>query len=461
MTKRPVGLTRVITSAVASLALLTTGLVGAASASTNGWVFTGSLSAPIRDSDGRVAIKGRVTVPACADQQRGCWLAVHRAESGANSGWQEIQTNGTRLVFRTAGVYDISGWAILTEGSWDVGVVAGVDAQGRAQGAVIASGLTPLVKVPGVRATRLVTQASAVSVVQGESLTISASEEVTWTDGVTTFRAVEGYKELAWRPTGAGLWDRAGEGMDEFAVSPSAPGDYRMVVDGRAGEPVFVNVFRPTSAHRLTDPSVSATAAIANSVVTMSAAMETQYDDKVWRASPVGTRYELQFLAEGAQAWARMLTSTVREPGVVEFRFNMLTTGRYRIAAGGATGLSVLIEEIVPVAVPAIEPLALPTSVAPGEPIDVNVGVDVEYSDGEVRDVPDGTDFIVDFAPTQIRSAAGEFGERAKPRWRQFAKGKTKNGQISIQIRPKVSGLWRIRVGKAVTSGVLVRVQRR
>jgi hypothetical protein len=461
MTKHRSTWTRTLVCAVSILALLGTGFVGVATASTNGWVFTGSLTTPVRDSDGRVAIKGRLTVPACADQQRGCWLAVHRVESGLNAGWQEIQTSGTRLVFRTAGVYDISGWAYLTEGTWDVGVVAGLDSQGKPQGVVVASGLTSTVSVPGVRVTRVVTQASAPSVVQGETLTISVAEEVTWTDEVITFRTVEGYKELAWRPTGAGLWDRVDKGSEEFVVSPAAPGDYRMVVDGAAAEPIFVNVYRPTNAHRISDSTASATSAIANSVVSVAGRMETQYDDKEWRPSPVGTRYELQFLADGSQAWARLLSSTVREAGIVDFRFKMLTTGRYRIAAGDATGLSVRIEEIVPVAVPAIEPLALPTTVAPGEPIDVNLGVDVEYSDGEVRDIPDGTDYVIDFAPVSGRSTNSESVERAKPRWRQVAKGKTRDGQIAAQIRPRVSGYWRIRVGKAVTPRVLVKVQRR
>lgn len=453
--------TTTLVGIVVVLSTILTGLTGVAAAMTNGWVFTGSLASPTRDSDGRVAISGRLTVPACADQQRGCWLAVHREESGVNAGWQEVSTNGTRLVFRTAGVYNISGWAFLTEGTWELGVVAGIDSQGRAQGGIVASGLTASVTVPGVRSTRVVTQASAPSVVQGEALTITLAEEVSWTDGVVTFRSKEGFKELAWRPTGAALWDRVDEGSDEFLVSPTGPGDYRMVVDGRAAEPVFVNVIRPTNAHRIGDPSVSARAAIANSIVSITSAMETQYDDKLWRPSPPGTRYELQYLADGSQAWARLLSSSIREPGRVEFRFKMLTTGRFRIAAGEATGLSVLIEEIVPVAVPAIEPLALPTAVAPGEPVDVNVGVEVEYSDGEIRDVPDGTDYIIQFSPSPSRSASGEKSIRAKVRWKVMKKGKIRDGQVMTQIRPRTSGYWRIRVGEAATPRVLVTVQRR
>lgn len=446
---------------IASVAVAMTGLTGVVSANTNGWIFTGNLAVPIRDSDGRVAISGRLVVPSCADQQRGCWLAVHRVDSGASEGWQEIKASGTRLVFRTAGVYDINGWAYLTEGVWEIGVVAGIDAQGKPQGMVVASALTSPVSVPGVRSTRVVTQASSDSVVLAESLTVSVAEEVLWTDGVVTFRSESGFKELAWRETGAALWDRIDEGSDEFVVSPSAPGDYRMVVDGRGAEPVFVNVIRPTNAHRISNPLVSTASAIANSIVSISAAMETQYDDKIWRLSPVGTRYELQFLAEESQAWVRLLSNTVREPGNAEFRFRMLTTGRYRISAGEATGLSVLIEEIVPVAIPAIEPLALPTTVAPGDPVDVNVGVEVEYSDGEIRDVPDGTDYIIQFSASRSRGASIDSSVRAKVRWTTIKKGKTRDGQVMAQIQPRTSGFWRVRVGKATTQRVLVTVQRR
>ena len=120
-----------------------------------------------------------------------------------------------------------------------------------------------------------------------------------------------------------------------------------------------------------------------------------------------------------------------------------------------------LIEEIVPVAIPAIEPLALPTTVAPGDPVDVNVGVEVEYSDGEIRDVPDGTDYIIQFSASRSRGASIDSSVRAKVRWTTIKKGKTRDGQVMAQIQPRTSGFWRVRVGKATTQRVLVTVQRR
>ena len=102
---------------VASLAMFATGLTAASSAtaSTNGWIFTGQVGEPVRDSDGRIQVAGQLVVPSCPDQQRGCWLAVHRVESGPDAGWREVRTAGSRLVFRTAGVFQVSWTAYLSE----------------------------------------------------------------------------------------------------------------------------------------------------------------------------------------------------------------------------------------------------------------------------------------------------------------------------------------------------------
>jgi len=455
--------TRAGFAVAAAAAMLATGITTtpAATASTNGWIFNGTLNAPARDSDGRVDISGRLVVPACPDQARGCWLAVHRLEDGPNAGWQEIQARGTRLVFRTAGVFDVSGWAFLSEGTWQIGVVAGIATNGRPQGSVIATGLSSEVSVPGESSSRMVTEATSSSIVQGETLTVSVAEEVTWTDGIVTFRQVSGTRVLAWRPVGAALWDRVDSGQDSFTVSPQGPGEFRVVVNGQAAEPVFVNVIRPTRAHRISEPVTSSNSAIANSALTMSAGMETQYDDNVWRPSPIGTRFELQFLADGSTAWARLLSSAVREPGVATIRFSMLTTGRYRLAASDATSLSVYIQEIVPVGIPAIEPVALPATVALGDPIDVSTTVDIEYSDGNVREVPNGTGFEVQFARPPAKSPDGVIEARSELRWKTAAKGKIRNGVLTTKIRPRVSGYWRLKVGAAVTPATMITIRRR
>lgn len=463
MTLTRMARTRAGFAIAATAVMLATGITATpgATASTNGWTFTGTLSAPARDSDGRVDISGRLVVPACPDQSRGCWLAVHRVEDGRDAGWQEIQARGTRLIFRTAGVFDVSGWAFLSEGTWEIGVVAGIGTKGRPQGNVIATGLSAGVSVPGETSSRLVTEATTSSIVQGESLTISVAEEVSWTDGVVSFREASGSRVLAWRPVGAALWDRVDSGQADFTVSPQGPGEFRVVLNDQVAEPVFVNVIRPTRAHRISEPVTSSSAAIANSAVTLSAGMETQYDDNAWRPSPNGTRFELQFLADGSSAWVRLLSSAVREPGVVTLRFSMLTSGRYRLVAGDATSLSVYIQEILPVGIPAIEPISLPTTVALGEPIDVSTTVDIEYSDGNVREVPDGTGFEVQFARPPAKTPDGVIDPRSKLRWKTSAKGKIRNGVLSTKIRPRVSGYWRLKVGAAVTPATKITVRRR
>lgn len=454
------GARNVATFAVgAAIILSSAGLAPAATAvaATNGWAFTGQLSVPARDGSGVIPISGRLTVPACPDQARGCWLAVHRIESGPDAGWQAVTSAASPLVYRTAGVYDVTGSATLTAGTWEVGVVAGISPSGSRQGSVIADGLSGSVIVPGVVSTRLVTRSSSASVVLGEAVSISAAQEVTWSDAVVTDRPVTQPAELFFRQTGSGTWSRVGQGSSSYSVAPPAPGEYRMLISGTSAAGVYVGVIRPTSAHRIADPVISATSAIANSTLEMSSTMATQYDDGQWRLSPAGTRFELQFLAEGAGAWARLYSNTVSEPGILKVQFPMLTTGRYRFAAGNATSLSVLVTEITPTSVVAIEPLELPAAVDSGDPIDISTGVEVGNGSGEWQDPPDGTEYVVDFAPMPKPTASGERAVQFK--WRKVKKGKIRNGEIRTRISPTRSGYWRIRVLGSATEPAFVRVR--
>lgn len=425
-----------------------------AQAATNGWSFTGSVAAPARDGDGVLSVSGTVVVPSCPDQSRGCWLAMHRSESGADAGWVAVNGASGPIVFRAAGVFAFTGTATISGGTWQFGVVAGISG-GFRQGNVIADGLSDPLSVPSVSSTRLVTTASSTSIVLGDPVTISAAQSVTWSDGVITQRAVNGYGELGWRATGSGTWSRVASGDTTATLTPTGPGDYRYHVDGTGATTVFVDVARPTSANRIAIPTISATEAIANSTLTLTTTMETQYDDGQWRPSPAGTKYELQFLADGGTAWARLYSNTITTAGEVEIRFPMLSSGRYRVMAGTATSASLPVTAIVPTSTVALEPLELPEAVQIGEPIDVSIGADVLYSDGVYRDAPDQTPFAIQFAI----SDSGASASRAKLRWRTVEAGKTRNGRIAAQMIVRKAGYWRIRCGKATTSAQFVRIR--
>jgi len=229
-------------------------------------------------------------------------------------------------------------------------------------------------------------------------------------------------------------------------------------VDGRITDSVFVNVIRPTSANRVSGVVVSPVSAVANVPLVFSGVLETQYDDEVWRPAPVGTSFELQFLAEGGSGWSRLVTERVSSPGVVAVRWPMLGSGRFRIVAGAATSESVAVTEVKPTSVVAADPLDLPSEVFPGDPVDISVGVDVQFSDGVYRDAPDGTPFAVEFAESFDPDAAGQGVSRSGLTWKTQATGVTQGGKADAQVSPKTSGFWRIAFGLNKTSPVFVEV---
>jgi hypothetical protein len=143
---------------------------------------------------------------------------------------------------------------------------------------------------------------------------------------------------------------------------------------------------------------------------------------------------------------------------VVSVRWPMLGSGRFRIVAGAATSESVAVTEVKPTSVVAADPLNLPSEVFPGDPVDISVGVDVQFSDGVYRDAPDGTPFAVEFAESFDPDAAGQVVSRSGLTWKTQATGVTKGGKADAQVSPKTSGFWRIAFGQNRTSPVFVEV---
>ena len=311
----------------------------------------------------------------------------------------------------------------------------------------------PPVYIPVQTSNAYSTRANSSNVLVGESVTLRMVRSVTWSDGVVTEEPVTGSLTLQFRATGSGSWVQVGSG-NNVVVSPTQPGDFRFLRDGQVTDPVFVNVVRPSSAVRFSQVAVSPASAVANSVVEISASAETQYDDLVWRPSPADTAVELQFLAEGGSAWSRVASSKATDVGRVLFRWPMLGSGRFRLVSGSAVSETVAVSEIRPTSVVAPDPLDLPTEVFPGEPLDISLGVDVQYSDGQYRDAPDGTAFAVEFAESLSGAMAGP---RALS-WQVAARGVTAQGRAGIQVQPRTSGYWRVAFGEVRTSSVFVEV---
>ena len=323
---------------------------------------------------------------------------------------------------------------------------------------VIAEDLAETFTVPGVVSRTNVTQASVTELILGESIDVSVVTKVLWTDGVTTDDTPTGSFRLQFRATGTAAWETVGSGAPRLSVKPRTPGDYRFLIGDQAVPSTYVNVIRPTTAFRISDWAANSTSAFAGNTLIFTALVDTQYDDGNWRPALVGTTFEVQFLAEGSGSWQRVVRDTVKVAGRAEVRWPMTNSGRFRLVVGGAISNALSIGLIVPTSVVSIDVLDLPVEVAPGEPVDISVGVEIQYSDGEFRSAPDGTDYEIEFAEAEDPITRGAASPRADLRWTTVARGKTLNGQARSSVRPEVSGYWRVSVGRAVTEPVYVSV---
>ena len=184
--------------------------------------------------------------------------------------------------------------------------------------------------------------------------------------------------------------------------------------------------------------------------IEISAQLQTQYTDSVWRPSPVGTAFEVHYLPEGGAEWIRLYRDTTDDVGLARLRLPVEGAGRYRIASGGGVGASTQLIIAQPTSQVAIEAPDLPVQVALGTPIDLSTPVEIQYSDGIYRPAPDGTTYRVQFAAS---------GPRAALRWRTVVRGKVADGKITTRIKPRATGYWRITVAGTPSAATLVRVR--
>jgi hypothetical protein len=298
-------------------------------------------------------------------------------------------------------------------------------------------------------------------VVLGERTTLTFVERVTWTDGVVTERVpleVPGLT-LQGRTLGTAPWSEVNAsvpivgGIEQGAkriVAPTESTEYRFLHHSEPSRTIVVTVAQPTLGRIVSAASLSDTEVMLGATIEISAQLQTQYTDSVWRPSPVGTAFEVQLLPDGGTEWIRLYRDTTDDVGIARLRIPVDGPGRYRITSGGGVGASTQLIIIQPTSQVAIEAPDLPVQVSPGTPIDLSAPVEIQYSDGIYRPAPDGTIYRVQFAVSGPRSAM---------RWRTVVRGTITDGQITTRIKPKRTGYWRLTVAGNASSATLVRVR--
>lgn len=298
-------------------------------------------------------------------------------------------------------------------------------------------------------------------VVLGQRTTLTFVERITWTDGVVTERVpleVPGLT-LQGRILGTAPWSEVNAsvpvvgGIEQGAkriVAPTESTEYRFLQYADPSRSVVVTVAQPTLGRIVSAASLSDTEVMLGATIEISAQLQTQYTDSVWRPSPVGTAFEVQLLPNGGTEWIRLYRDTTDDVGIARLRIPVDGPGRYRITSGGGVGASTQLIITQPTSQVAIEAPDLPVQVSPGTPIDLSAPVEIQYSDGIYRPAPDGTAYRVQFAVSGPRSAM---------RWRTVVRGTISDGQITTRIKPKRTGYWRITVAGNASSATLVRVR--
>ena len=298
-------------------------------------------------------------------------------------------------------------------------------------------------------------------VILGERTTLTFVERVTWTDGVVTERVpveVPGLT-LQSRTLGTAPWSEASAsvpvvgGIEQGAkrvVAPTESTEYRFLQYADPSRTIVVTVAQPTLGRSVSAASLSDTEVMLGATIEISAQLQTQYTDSVWRPSPIGTPFEVQLLPDGGTEWIRLYRDTTDDVGVARLRIPVDGPGRYRITSGGGVGASTQLIITQPTSQVAIEAPDLPVQVAPGTPIDLSAPVEIQYSDGIYRPAPDGTAYRVQFAAS---------GPRAAMRWRTVVRGTITDGQITTRIKPRATGYWRITVAGTPSAATLVRVR--
>jgi hypothetical protein len=448
-------------AAATALILVGTGMAFASPASAAGSSFTGTITSPAR-GDKVVTIRGDLTIdpadcPATVgDLEHYSWKPVYVGlfkSDGTFMGWLYYTDKAETRYMDERGALDPGTYQLKLGALYERGTVSKV---------LPCVDLSPtIITVVSETATSRETVASVRFLYAGETFTLSLDYVITWSDGVTTRKPapnVEYGYELQSRLLGTADWESQDIDGPSVTVLADEPREYRILYQSALSKPITVDVIRATSAREIVDVTVTPATAIVGATLTLAGTIRSQFTDGTWRPSPAGTPYEVQFLPSGGAEWIRLYESTVTDVGAVSAKFPVSGSGRYRVASNDALSASIEVTAVVPTSVVAVEPLALPTAIAAGTPINISSTAQVEYSDGVYRPVAPGTSYTVEFRT----ATSPRTGERAKPRWQAVRTvAVTQPGVLTTRVKAKASGFWRLRLGSTVTPAVFVRVRGR
>ncbi|MDQ1247863.1 MAG: hypothetical protein QG597_2235 [Actinomycetota bacterium] len=186
-----------------------------------------------------------------------------------------------------------------------------------------------------------VTRLSADKIVQGSAVTVTAVNEVHWSDGVVTDETLpedEDTADLQQRTVGSSVWKTVASGSTRFTGRPITSVELRFLFDGSPTSAVLLTVTAPTSKQRFIEAGGPGKPVFAGTPLRLTYALQSLYDDSEWRPTP-RQAVTVQFSPRKNGPWQNMANGWVNK-GEGQKTVTANTTGYWRVRTPTATSAS-------------------------------------------------------------------------------------------------------------------------
>lgn len=296
-------------------------------------------------------------------------------------------------------------------------------------------------------------QPQVTKVPSGTSVTFGATITQVWSDGVTTQEPVTGVQAL----TRASTWSTSFSSIAatcDYATSISSDYQYRCEAGGVEFTPVTVETITSRSTYQVAAPTLTPSFATVGSTITVSGTIQQEYSDGSYWPATTSTYYSIQFRSSEAELWRTVVSSrALTTPGIYSATFTMTEPGQVRTAVSSTYSTPVNLTELTPTDTYQISAPSMSGEVAPKVTIAPTATVKLLWSDNTYKNPPEGTQAILQFAPSFASSTPA-----SELTWRTAAEAPADTGTATFSTVPQATGFWRVTVGGAFGPAVFVRV---
>jgi hypothetical protein len=134
----------------------------------------------------------------------------------------------------------------------------------------------------------------------------------------------------------------------QTVVRPTRDGEWRVRIGTVQSAGDTVNVHTPTSQHSVGAADAIGEPATTGRPLVVRAPVRTKYSDGVWRPTPAGTAFGIQFRPSGQVTYRTVASGRVATAGEALLRVTPTRDGSWRVALGSAVGGRDFLDVLIP-----------------------------------------------------------------------------------------------------------------